>query len=143
MQGIGVLGAAADPTSFVIAPGNVNVWGTAVEIWGTDDSAAVLPVGGQAVWDIHKLRLTDANTNQKTYVLRLIIDDTSAADGITAGTYSEYDLYLDNANRPQAPVDILTERQPADICMWAQLMTLDGTSASTLSMVFEAHGYPN
>ncbi len=141
-ESIGVLGLVPADAFFTLEPGNVNVWGSWLQIWGTDDAAAILPSGRQGFWDIHKMRLYDSVTNNKNYIVQLAASTTAAADALTAGTYAEFGLYFEKVTGQPAPFNILTNRESAATSMWARLMTTDGTDASDLLVQFEVHGYP-
>ena len=139
---LSVLAIAGDDPWTRLTPGNVNVWGSDVQIWGTDDAAAILPTGHQAVLDFHRIRLHDAEDDKKTYIIQIVSSTTSAADGRTAGTYTEFPLFIEKGSKAPAPIEILYDRVGGGHLIWARIMTIDGTIASTLDVQFGVHGYP-
>jgi len=139
---LSVLALAADDPWTRLTPGAVNVWGSDVQIWGSDDAATVLPSGHQLVLDFHRLRLHDANDDKITYIMQIVSSPTSAADGRTAGTFTEFPLFIEKGDKSPAPIEVLYDRVTGTDGVWARIMTIDGTIASTLDVQFGVHGYP-
>jgi len=139
---LSVLALAADDPWTRLTPGAVNVWGSDVQIWGSDDAATILPTGHQLVLDFHRLRLHDANDDKKTYIMQIVSSPTSAADGRTAGTFTEFPLFIEKGSKSPAPIEIMYDRVDGTHGIWVRIMTTDGTDASTLDVQFGVHGYP-
>ena len=141
-----VLGHATDTpagviTSFQLTSGATKTWGTALQILGSTDCALVLPVGRQAYFDFHRLRVTAAQTTSHQWILRIIAGATAAA-GVTAGTFTLIPLFVETTNKVQiAPVEPLTERHAAGTKMWAQLLHVSDDDAETMDLQFGLHGY--
>ena len=138
---LGVLAVATENIFFRFTPAAANVWGAWAQVWGTDDAAAILPVGKRNFWDLHKIKLVDANDDKKNYIMQLALDNTSAADALTAGTYLEIPLFIEKGDKAPAPTAILMDKVPAANSAWVRILTTDGNAASTLDVQFEAHGY--
>lgn len=127
-------------TSFRITSAATKAWGPAVQIWGATDYT-LMPATKQAYQDAHRLRMTGAETNKHEWLLRIIIG-TSATAGVSADTYSIIPLFVDNADKQKAPVEIITERAPAGSKVWAQLLHVTDDDAEYIDVQFGIHGYP-
>jgi len=139
---LSVLALASDDPWTRLTPGAVNVWGSDVQIWGTDDAAAILPSEHRSFLDFHRLRLHDAADDKKTYLIQIIASETSADDGRTAGTYTDIPVFGEKGDKPPAPIEVMMDKVSAVTSIWARLMTIDGTATSTLDLQFGVHGYP-
>ena len=128
-------------TSFQFTSGATKDWGTAVQIWGATDSALILPAGRQAYFDLAQLRVTDAQTDTHDWLLRIIAGATAAA-GVTAGTFSDIPLFVENTNKTVTPTNYGMERRIAGTKMWGQLLHMTDDDAETLDAQFAIHGYP-
>lgn len=128
-------------TSFTVTSGANKTWGTAVQIFGATDAAVVLPTGRQAAFDLHRLNPTGTNEDKNSWLLRIICG-TSAAAGVSADTYGTVPLFIENTNKVQIPVELITEKHAAGIKMWVQLLHVDNNNSKTVDLQFGIHGYP-
>lgn len=128
-------------TSFTLTSGANKTWGAAVQIFGATDAAVVLPTGKQAAFDIHRLQPTGTNSDKKDWFLR-VIAGTSAAAGVTADTYTTIPLFVEDTDKVQTPVELITEHETAGTKMWVQLLYLADNTQKTVDLQFAAHGYP-
>lgn len=128
-------------TSFQFTSGASKTWGPAVQIFGSTDAAVCLPAGDRAVFDLHRLRPTNAGANKLDWCIR-IIAGTSAAAGVTAGTYLVIPLFVDNVDRVKLPVELIDKRHVAGTKMWAQVLLITNNDEQTLDLQFGVHGYP-
>ena len=123
----------SNPEPFVIDAGN-NDWGTAVCIFGSTDTPAAW-----AYLDPHKIAITAAQVANITYLIQ-IIAGTSAAAGLTAGTFSDLVFTPQSANGRPAAIEIGMERQAPGTLLWARNLAR-GTDTATLSFYMKMHGY--
>lgn len=128
-------------TSFQFTSGANKTWGPAVQIFGSADAAVCLPAGDQAVFDLHRLRPTDAGTNKLDWYVRIIAGDSAAA-GVTADTYLVIPLFVDNVDKVKLPVELIDKRHDAGTKMWAQVLLISNNDEVTLDLQFGLHGYP-
>ena len=140
------LGATAAPagvqTSFTLACAANNDWGTEVQIWGATDCATVLATGKQGAFDLHRCLPTGTNSDKQSWLLCLIFDATSAANGLTNGTYTIMPIFVENADKAQHHNTMFTEKSDAGVMVWAKLACTSQAAAKTVDFQFEVHGYP-
>ena len=130
-------------TSFRVTTGANKTWGTALQIWGSTDYT-LMPTGKQASLDIHRFRISMAETDRKNWYLRIIEDDVSAAAGVTADTYTTIPIFVENTDKSVDPIDILMARilQTDATMMWVQALNPDDNDADYIDLQFGVHGYP-
>jgi hypothetical protein len=125
----------ADPVGQAIAPfvidGGNKVYGTWVQILGSADTTTY--------YDIHKFLVSATETASVVHFIQVGFG-TSGAQALTDGTYSEV-LYRSVASASnQAPIEIMTRRQPAGALAWARVLAYE-TNTSTLNFYFGLHTY--
>lgn len=123
----------SDPEPFVIDAGN-DTWGTAIQIFGSTDTPS-----GWIYWDPHLISVVAVETANVTYFIQMI-SGTSAAAGLTAGTYSDKVFRPQSANGRPAPVEVGFRRQAAGTKLWMRTLAR-GENTATLSCYVEFHGY--
>jgi len=130
-------------TSFRVTTGANKTWGTALQVWGSTDYT-LMPTGKQAFLDMHRFRVTTAETDRKNWYFRIIADDTSAAGGVTADTYGAVAIFVENTDKVEAPIEIITDRiaQTDGIMVWIQALNPDDNDADYIDLQFGIHGYP-
>ncbi len=130
-------------TSFRMTAGANKTWGTAVQVWGSTDYT-LMPTGLQAFLDLHRFRSTNAEVDRKNWFIRIIADDVSAAAGVTADTYGIVPIFVENTDKVEAPIEMITARiAQADATMvWVQALYPDNNDAKYIDLQFGIHGYP-
>jgi len=121
------------PAPFVIDADN-DGWGTAVQIFGSEDTPS-----GWAYYDPHKISIVAAETANVTYLIQ-IIAGTSAAAGISAGTFSDVVFQPQSVQGRPAALEVGFRRQAAGTKLWARNWAR-GQNTATLSFYIEMHGY--
>ena len=127
-------------TSFQLTSGLNKDWGTAVQIWGATD-CTLLPVGRQAFFDPHRIRFTDVEQDKKEWLI-CVIYGSSAAAGISAGTYTMHPFFIEKTDKNDADIELYFDHVPAGTKVWVQILNITANDAWYLDIQFGVHGYP-
>lgn len=125
--------AVDDPDPFQVDAGN-DTWGTAVQIFGSDDTPS-----GWEKFDPHRISIVSVETANVTYFIQ-IIAGASAAAGITAGTYSDVVFRPQSVQGRPANIDLNFRRQDSGTKMWVRTLAR-GQNTATLDLYIVMHGY--
>ena len=126
---------ATTVTPFQIDAGNAT-WGSWVQILGSSDTPVV---AAQTHYDLHKLAVTAAERASAIYFVQIAFG-ASAADALTANTYTEFVFWSPAAVSREAPISIMARRQAAGTKAWARCWCV-GQNTATLDFFFGLHEY--
>jgi len=111
-----------------------NDWGSWIQILGSEDT----PVGsGNAYFDPHQF-IVEGAERAATYFIQ-ITRGASGADGLAAGTYSEF-VYSATVQKDTSIIDVQTGRAPSGSKLWARCMC-PGQNTATLDFYIGIHEY--
>ncbi len=122
-----------DPEPFQIDAGN-DTWGTAIQVFGSTDTPS-----GWTKFDPHKIAIVAVETANVTYFIQVIAGTTAAA-GITAGTYSSLVFKPQSVNGRPADIAVNMRRQDSGTNLWVRTLAR-GQNTATIDIYIELHGY--
>ena len=128
------IGTVGGGGPFQIDAGN-NTWGSWVQILGSDDTPADT---GKTHFDLHRISIVTTERNN-TYFIQIGCD-TTAADSLTNGTYTEFVYEPITTKDENAPLPVQTKRATAGTKAWARCMC-PGQNTATLDFYFGLHEY--
>lgn len=120
--------------AFQIDAGN-NTWGSWVQVLGSSDTPATAT---RVKYDFHRLEITGAEHNAPYFVQ--IAFGATAADALTAGTYSEVVYVPLSGVQDTGPLNIGTRRQAVTTKAWARCLC-PGQNTGTLDFYIGLHEY--
>jgi len=128
-------------TGFRVTSGAVaNTFGAAIVVLDGSET----PVrAGMKYFDPHRIQVLNVENNAKTYRLRLAsnrLGNTSWADAVTAGVFTDVCFKIDTTNRDASPFYIQCRRQNAGATVWTAVATADAV-AQWVDVIFGIHEY--
>jgi len=123
-------------TSFQVAAGD-DTWGAWLQILGSSDTPFIT---GSLFYDLRKYFVTAHQRNNTEYMLQLAFGATAAA-ALSAGTYSDAELFTGGGNTEVGPVETNVERVAVGTKAWVRAWAV-GQTLGTLDLKFGTHEYP-
>ena len=111
------------------------VYGAAIKILGSADTPII---SGQLYFDIRRISVPAVSV-ASPYFVRFIWDKTSAANGITNGTFTEVVCQQATVTGINLAVEVQCPRIASGMLVWAEVM--NATNNATINFFIGVHGY--
>lgn len=120
---------------------NADTFGTAIAVFnGTETLGAPF----QTLFDMHRIHITDVESNGLVYKLRFIFNlngESTAAAAVTNNHYTDVCLKVDLTNADSMPIAMMCGQTPVGTKVWCQAMGAAG-SVKYIEFLVGIHLYP-
>ena len=122
-------------TPFQADGGNL-VWGTWLQILGSDDTPAD---AGMAKFDLHRIQMVAVERINATYFVQIALGASGAA-ALASDDYTEFSFHPQSNQAQEVPVEMIMRRKDAGTKAWLRCLAV-GQNTGTMDFFLGLHEY--